>query len=273
MCLPSSRSFSARPPGSSRESVSPCSSRSTIIWWSIRRRRSALSSPVDAPFASSRNRCSTASETASGVVWRATAMALIGLPSAMKVSSSWSASLRSSPACTGRTSASTITGSSRVPPVATARMASMSWSPSASRSFSRYEYPAAPSASSETAYSGSSYWDRITIPVPGFRCRISLAASMPSRWNVGGMRMSLTTTCGWCSAAAARSSGWSEASPTTSTSGSRASRARTPARTMRLSSASTTVITPSGMVTIEPDPAEDGEGAAMRPGGGASPTI
>ncbi len=37
------------------------------------------------------------------------------------------------------------------------------------------------------------------MPVPGLRWRISLAASMPSRWNVGGMRMSLTTTCGWCS--------------------------------------------------------------------------
>ena len=87
---PSLRSFSARPPGRRRESVSPCSSRSTIAWWSIRRRRSALSSPVDAPLASTRNRCSTWSLTASGVVLLATAMALIGRPSAMKVSSSWS---------------------------------------------------------------------------------------------------------------------------------------------------------------------------------------
>ena len=45
------------------------------------------------------------------------------------------------------------------------------------------------------------------MPVPGFRLRISLAASMPSRWNVGGMRMSVTTTWGWCSSAAAISSG------------------------------------------------------------------
>ena len=84
MCLPSRRSFSARPPGSSRERVSPCSSRSTIIWCSIRRRRRALSSPVEAPLASTRKRCSTSSDTASAVVCRVTAMALIGLPSAMK---------------------------------------------------------------------------------------------------------------------------------------------------------------------------------------------
>ena len=61
------------------------------------------------------------------------------------------------------------------------------------------------------------------------------------------MRMSLTTTWGSCSAAAASSSGWSAASPTTSMSASRASSARTPERTRRLSSARTTVITPSGM--------------------------
>jgi hypothetical protein len=83
------------------------------------------------------------------------------------------------------------------------------------------------------------------MPVPGSRLRISLAASMPSRWKVGGMRMSVTTTCGSCSAAAARSSGWSEASSTTETSASRSRRARTPVRTIRLSSASTTVITPA----------------------------
>ena len=46
------------------------------------------------------------------------------------------------------------------------------------------------------AYSGSSYWVRITMPVPGWRLRISLAASMPSRWKFGGMRMSVTTTFG-----------------------------------------------------------------------------
>ena len=35
------------------------------------------------------------------------------------------------------------------------------------------------------AYSGSSYCDRITTPVPGWRLRISLAASMPSFWKFG----------------------------------------------------------------------------------------
>ena len=34
------------------------------------------------------------------------------------------------------------------------------------------------------------------MPVPGWRLRISLQASMPSRWKLGGMRMSLTTTLG-----------------------------------------------------------------------------
>ena len=34
------------------------------------------------------------------------------------------------------------------------------------------------------------------MPVPGWRLRISLAASIPSRWKFGGMRMSLTTTSG-----------------------------------------------------------------------------
>ena len=34
------------------------------------------------------------------------------------------------------------------------------------------------------------------MPVPGWRLRMSLHASMPSRWKLGGMRMSLTTTFG-----------------------------------------------------------------------------
>ena len=40
------------------------------------------------------------------------------------------------------------------------------------------------------------------MPIPGWRLRSSLAASMPSRWNVGGIRMSDTTT--WGADAAAR---------------------------------------------------------------------
>ncbi len=37
------------------------------------------------------------------------------------------------------------------------------------------------------------------MPVPGWRLRISLQASMPSRSKFGGMRMSLTTTSGCAS--------------------------------------------------------------------------
>ena len=73
-----------------------------------------------------------------GRMCRATAIALIGLPSATMPSSSSSAGGEAaapwSPA--GR-SASTIAGSSAVPPVATARIASTSWLPSATWSFSR----------------------------------------------------------------------------------------------------------------------------------------
>ena len=110
------------------------------------------------------------------------------------------------------------------------------------------------------------------MPVPGWRWRISLAASMPSRWKVGGMRMSLTTTWGSCSAAAASSSGWSAASPTTSMSGSRARRARTPERTRRLSSASTTVITPSGMPSIQSHLTDRRRGGSHARRGRGSPT-
>ena len=83
-----------------------------------------------------------------------------------------------------------------LPPVATSRTARQSWSPSPTRSLRRYAYPAAPSESNEIAYSGSSYCDRTTTPVPGCRLRTSFAASMPSFWKLGGMRMSVTTTCG-----------------------------------------------------------------------------
>ena len=121
------------------------------------------------PWPASRNSCSTSSATASGVVWRATAMALIGLPSAMKVSSSWSASLRSSsPACTGRTSASTI---DRVEqgaaggdgPDGVDELVALGQPVLQQVASSRRR----PSASSDTAYSGSSYWDRITIARAG----------------------------------------------------------------------------------------------------------
>ena len=61
-------------------------------------------------------------------------------------------------------------------------------------------------ASNVTAYSGLSYWLSTTTPVPGNRLRTSLAASIPSFWNVGGMRISVTSTCGRSSTARATSS-------------------------------------------------------------------
>ncbi len=61
----------------------------------------------------------------------------MGLPSATMPSSSSSAGVRPPGAVTGRTSASTMAGSSTVPPVATARIAPTSWLPSATWSFSR----------------------------------------------------------------------------------------------------------------------------------------
>ena len=57
--LPSRRSFSARPPGSSRLSVSPCSSRSMMAMCSMRNRRSELAVPALACWASLRKSFST----------------------------------------------------------------------------------------------------------------------------------------------------------------------------------------------------------------------
>ena len=88
------RSLSASPPGSSRDSVSPCSSRSTMAWCSRRRRCSAPELPADTPSASLTKTASTSASMASGAVRRATAMALIGLPSATMLSSSSSARVR-----------------------------------------------------------------------------------------------------------------------------------------------------------------------------------
>ena len=137
MCRPSRRSFSARPPGSKRERVSPCSSRSTMAWWSRRSRCSAPWVPAETPSASLTKTASTSASMASAGSWRATAMALIGLPSATMLRSSSSAGVRPPFVVTGRTRASTMAGSRAVPPVATARMASTSWSPSAMWSFRR----------------------------------------------------------------------------------------------------------------------------------------
>jgi hypothetical protein len=64
-------------------------------------------------------------------------MAFMGFPSATSASRDSSASLSSPLEVTGRTSASTMAGSSAVPPVATALIASTSWLPSAMWSFSK----------------------------------------------------------------------------------------------------------------------------------------
>ena len=81
MLRPSRRTFSARPVGRRRLSVSPCSSRSTIAWCSDRSRLSAPASPLLASRDSARKRLSTFSAIAAGVVCCAAAMALIGRPS------------------------------------------------------------------------------------------------------------------------------------------------------------------------------------------------
>ena len=84
-----------------------------------------------------RNSASMASLTASGVVRRAAAIALTGLPSATCWSRSSSSGVSAPSARTGDTSACTICGSSIEPPVATSRMARARRSPSDTRSFSR----------------------------------------------------------------------------------------------------------------------------------------
>ena len=79
--------------------------------------------------------------------------------------------------------------------------------------------------------------------MPGWRLRSSLAASMPSLWKLGGMRMSVTSTCGASRLGPREQARRSRRRcPTTSRSGSSASSARTPSRTITLSSARNTVI-------------------------------
>ena len=123
---PSSRSFSARPPGSSRLSVSPCSSRSTIAWCSSRSRRSAPSVPGARVLRRASRNSSldrVGDRLGRGRAARA-AIALIGRPSATSLQELLLVASSSSPSsATGRTSASTIFGSSSEPPVATSRTA------------------------------------------------------------------------------------------------------------------------------------------------------
>ncbi len=97
----------------------------------------APSVPAETPWASLKKSASTCASTASGVVRWAAAMALMGLPSATIPNSDSSAGVRPPWVATGRIRASTIEGSSAVPPVATARTASTSWFPSAMWSLRR----------------------------------------------------------------------------------------------------------------------------------------
>ena len=210
------------------------------------------------PWPASRNRCSTSSDTASGVVRRATAMALIGWPSAIKVRSSSSAALRSSsPGCTG---------------------------PHEGVDDGRVEQGAAGGHGADgvdelvalgqpvlqqVGVAGGALAEQghgvLGVVVLGEDHDAGAGvAACGSPWRRRCPPAGRSAACGCrrrppaarCSAAAASSSGWSAASPTTSTSASRARRARTPARTMRLSSASTTVIAPSGMCDhLSHDPA------------------
>ena len=108
-----------------------------MAWCSSLSRFSAVGFPDATPAASLTKTASTSASTASGGTCLATAMALIGLPSAIMLSSSSSAGRSPPGEMTGWTRASTMAGSSAVPPVATARIASASWLPSATRSFSR----------------------------------------------------------------------------------------------------------------------------------------
>ena len=103
----------------------------------MRSRRRALWLPAETPSASLTKTASTSASAAAGGTPRAAAIALIGLPSATMDRSSSSSGDSPPAGTTGRTSASTIDGSSAVPPVATARIASASWFPSATWSFSR----------------------------------------------------------------------------------------------------------------------------------------
>src|SRR2546430_607655 len=89
------------------------------------------------------------------------------------------------------------------------------------------------------------------MPVPGCRLRTCLAASIPSRWKVGGIRISVTTTWGAACSAPVTSPSSSLAPPTTSMSAALPLRARTPSLTIRLSSARNTGIFWAGMRLLE----------------------
>ena len=179
-------------------SVSPCSSRSTIAFCNRRNRRSALSRPALASFASLRNRSSTASFAASGsdVPARRDRLdrASLADPLQQLLFALRRARRRRAPARPARSRSTDRAccrrSRPRVPPARADRRRRRD--PSGGTRIRRRLRRAARSRTP-----GSSYCDRITTPVPGLRMRTSLAASMPSFWKFGGIRMSVTTTCGF----------------------------------------------------------------------------
>ncbi len=126
---------------------------------------------------------------------------------------------------------STTFGSRTEPPRLTSRSARTSSSRSATRSFSRYPSPAAPSFRSSYAYSSSAYWERTTTPISGCSMRIRRAASIPSVVWVGGIRISVRTMSGFMSSTAASSDSRSVTVATRSISSTSSSSAAVPART------------------------------------------
>jgi len=95
-------------------------------------------SPVLASSDNVMKSCSTACAIAAGVVCSATAIALIGRPSATYLRRRSCSALSPPVLETGETIASTMVGSSTDPPAATSRTVRASWLPSAIRSFNRY---------------------------------------------------------------------------------------------------------------------------------------
>ena len=190
-----------------------------------------------------RNSCSIASFTASGVVSVRRAIALIGRPSAMvkeQLLGRRSARRRRSPA-------------TPAPRRSPGRASSRRWRPRGWRRPAGCRRPRGPSAGrrSRRRRRPGARWrtrgrrtgDRITMPVPGWRLRISLAASMPS--SLEGRRHAdvghdhLRLRLGRRRRAARRSRRRRRRPRGRARI---ASRARTPSRTSRLSSARNTVM-------------------------------
>jgi hypothetical protein len=222
--------------GTNEASVVRAAACSTTAAWS--RLNSSINPPPAPSPAIRRNSSVTRRSTASCVV--PSSVAISAYPRPWLIMSRIARS--SSSACRLPVSRSAITGSTALPPACTSRIARTSSSPCETRSFSRYARPLWPPPSKAIAYSSSSCADRTTTPVSGWALRIAWAQSIPSSWNEGGILMSVTTTSGMCSLAAAMRLGASSATPTTSMSSYESSRARTPSRTRTLSSPRTTRI-------------------------------